>query len=168
MNDSEIILYQSADGAIEIDVFLENETVWLTQEQMCSLFGKSKSTISEHIKHIYEENELSRDSTVRNFRTVQHEGEREVVRDLDFYNLYAIISVGYRVKSKQIIIGYQPANRCKLVFRRVDASLPLLVMKSYDKYHTASIKKAEVSNDKNYLDEDEIKNPESVAQTMTI
>jgi hypothetical protein len=68
---------------------------------MCSLFGKSKSTISEHIKHIYEENELSRDSTVRKFRTVQNEGEREVSRDLDFYNLDVIISVGYRVKSQQ-------------------------------------------------------------------
>jgi hypothetical protein len=101
MNNSEIVLYQSADGAIKIDVILENETVWLTQDQMCSLFGKSKSTISEHIKHIYEENELSRDSTVRNFRTVQNEGEREVTRDLDFYNLDVIISVGYRVKSQQ-------------------------------------------------------------------
>jgi hypothetical protein len=84
MTNSEIVLYQSADGAIKIDAILENETVWLTQEQMCSLFGKSKSTISEHIKHIYEENELSRDSTVRKFRTVQNEGEREVVVCRDF------------------------------------------------------------------------------------
>jgi hypothetical protein len=241
MNNSEIVLYQSADGTIKIDVILKNETVWLTQDQMCKLFGKSKSTISEHIKHIYEENELSRDSTVRNFRTVQNEGEREVARDLDFYNLDVIISVGYCVKSQQgtqfriwatqrlreyivkgfslnierfksgesmnyftelqekireirlserffyqkikdiykTSIDYDPKDNktieffkvvqnkllwaisqqtaAELVYRRADASLPLLGMQSYDKDNSAPIKKSEVSIAKNYLNEDEIK-----------
>lgn len=100
-NKGEIILYQNSDGTVKIDVHLEEETVWLSQDQMCQLFGKTKSTISEHIKNSFEEGELSKDSTVRKFRTVQTEGAREVTRDLDFYNLDVIISVGYRVKSHQ-------------------------------------------------------------------
>lgn len=98
---SEIILYQTQDGQTKIQTRLENETVWLTQAQMQSLFGKAKSTISEHIKNIFAEGELIQEATVRNFRTVQIEGEREVERMLDYYNLDVIISVGYRVKSLQ-------------------------------------------------------------------
>ena len=97
--DSEILLYQTQDGATKIEVTLENETVWLTQAQLSELFQKSKSTISEHIKNVFEEGELESSATVRKFRTVQKEGEREVERILDCYNLDVIISVGYRVKS---------------------------------------------------------------------
>ena len=78
---------------------MEEETVWLTQADMVELFQSSKSNISEHIKHIFIEGELTKDSTVRNFRTVQVEGNRKVNRDIDYYNLDVIISVGYRVKS---------------------------------------------------------------------
>jgi hypothetical protein len=98
---SEIILYQTEDGQTKIQTRLENETVWITQAQMVALFGKAKSTISEHIKNVFEEGELDKVATVRNFRTVQIEGEREVERDLEYYNLDVIISVGYRVKSLQ-------------------------------------------------------------------
>lgn len=98
---SEIIIYQSEDGQTKIQTRLENETVWITQAQMVALFGKAKSTISEHIKNVFEEGELDKMATVRNFRTVQMEGEREVERDLEYYNLDVIISVGYRVKSLQ-------------------------------------------------------------------
>ena len=98
---SEIIIYQSEDGQTKIQTRLENETVWITQAQMVALFGKVKSTISEHIKNVFEEGELDKMATVRNFRTVQIEGEREVERDLEYYNLDVIISVGYRVKSLQ-------------------------------------------------------------------
>ncbi len=98
---SEILLYQNQDGSIKIDVRLENETVWLTQVQLCELFQKSKSTISEHIKNVFEEGELDAAATVRKFRTVQTEGSRMVERDLEHYNLDIIISVGYRVKSAQ-------------------------------------------------------------------
>jgi hypothetical protein len=101
MNTGEIILYQNQEGTIKIDVRLEEETVWLTQEQMATLFGKVKSTISEHTKNVFEEGELEQAATVRNFRTVRLEGTREVVRDLEHYNLDVIISVGYRVKSPQ-------------------------------------------------------------------
>lgn len=101
MPDSELILYQNPDGSIKIDVRLEDETVWLTQAQLCMLFDKSKGTISEHIKNVYEEGELGRSATVRNFRTVQTEGNRTVERELEYYNLDVIISVGYRVRSQQ-------------------------------------------------------------------
>lgn len=97
----EILIYQNQEGKIKIDVRLEEETVWLTQAQLCELFQKSKATISEHIKNVFEEGELDALATVRNFRTVQTEGKREVERAIDYYNLDVIISVGYRVKSQQ-------------------------------------------------------------------
>ena len=97
----EIVLYQTEDGKTKIEVRLENETVWLTLNQIAELFQKAKSTISEHISNIYKEEELPRDATVRNFRTVQTEKNRSVTRDLEHYNLDVIISVGYRVKSLQ-------------------------------------------------------------------
>jgi len=239
--NSEILIYQNPDGNIKIDVRLQEETVWLTQSQMGQLFGKDKRTISEHISNIFNEGELEKSSTVRKFRTVQTEGNREVERELDHYNLDIIISVGYRVKSVQgtqfriwatqrlkeyIIKGftlnddrfksgssmnyfnelqnrireirlsekffyqkikdiyatsidYDPKDEktieffkivqnkllwaiseqtaSELVYRRVDASLPLMGMLSYDKKQLASIKKAEVSVAKNYLEEDKIK-----------
>ncbi|KAF0153139.1 MAG: filamentation induced by cAMP protein fic [Ignavibacteria bacterium] len=97
----EIILYKAPDGTLAIDVKLEEETVWLTFDQVCKLFSKAKSTISYHINGIFKEGELDRSSTVRNFRTVQTEGKRLINRELEYYNLDIIISVGYRVKSKQ-------------------------------------------------------------------
>jgi hypothetical protein len=101
MQSSEIIIYQSSEGNIKIDVRLEEETVWLSQAQLCELFQKSKATISEHIKNLFEEGELEASTTVRNFRIVQTEGNREVERAIDHYNLDVIISVGYRVRSPQ-------------------------------------------------------------------
>jgi hypothetical protein len=98
-NQSQILIYQSTDGQTRVEVRLQDETVWLSLNQISDLFQKAKSTISEHIKHIYEEEELNEFSTVRNFRTVQKEGNREIEREIDYYNLDVIISVGYRVKS---------------------------------------------------------------------
>ncbi len=98
---SNIIIYQTEDGKIKIETHFENETVWLSQIQICELFQKSKATISEHIKNIFDERELERIATVRKFRTVRIEGSREVNREIDLYNLDMIISVGYRVKSLQ-------------------------------------------------------------------
>lgn len=89
-----MLIYQSEDGQIKIDVRFEQETVWLTQEQMSVLFGRDKSTISRHIKNVFEEGELSVHTTVANFATVQVEGERTVQRNIDYYNLDVIISVG--------------------------------------------------------------------------
>jgi hypothetical protein len=241
MNNSDILIYQNAEGKIKIDVRLEEETVWLTQAQLCELFQKSKATISEHIKNVFEENELDSMATVRKFRTVQIEGSRTVEREIEHYNLDVIISVGYRVKSVQgtqfriwatqrlkeyIIKGfalnddrfksgssmnyfhelqerireirlsekffyqkikdiyatsidYNPKDEktieffkiiqnkllwaiseqtaAELVYRRVDANLPLLGMLSYDKNDQKAIKKVEVSIAKNYLNEDEMK-----------
>lgn len=98
---SDFILYTSNDGDVNVEVFIKDETIWLTQKAIGKLFGKSKATISEHLSKIYAEGELQRDSTVRNFRTVQTEGSKQVERDLEFYNLDAIIAVGYRVNSYQ-------------------------------------------------------------------
>jgi hypothetical protein len=99
MSNSEILLYQTEDGQTKIDVRLEEETVWLSQVQMVELFQTTKQNISLHIKNIYEEGELDKKSTVKDYLTVQTEGKREVQRNLIYYNLDVIISVGYRVKS---------------------------------------------------------------------
>ena len=109
LNDK-IIIYQSEDGKTQLDVKLEGETVWLTQAQMVELFQSSKATISEHIKHIIEDDELDSNSTVRKFRTVQQEGKRQVSRIVAYYNLDMIISVGYRVNTKRGIRFRQWAN----------------------------------------------------------
>lgn len=241
MSSSEIIIYQNTAGSIKVDVRLEDETVWLTQDQMAMLFAKGRSTIAEHIGNVYEERELNQNPTCRKFRQVRTEGVREVERDIDHYNLDIIISVGYRVKSPQgtkfriwatqrlkeyIIKGfalnddrfksgnsmnyfnelqerireirlserffyqkikdiyttsidYEPKDAktveffkvvqnkllwaisehtaAELVHRRVDSSLPLLGMQSFDKNNTHLVKKADVSIAKNYLNEDEIR-----------
>lgn len=242
--NSEIVLYQNQEGNIKIDVRLEDETVWLTQEQMGLLFGRAKSTISDHIKNIFEEGELNEEVVVRDFRiTTQHgaiEGKTQESK-VNLYNLDVIISVGYRVKSQQgtqfriwatqrlkeyIVKGfalnddrfksgssmnyfnelqerirqirisekffyqkikdiyktskdYDPKDEktieffkivqnkllwaisqqtaAELVYRRVDASLPLMGMLSYDKKNAVSVKKSEIGIAKNYLNEDEIK-----------
>ena len=244
MPNSEMLIYQNPDGKIKIDVRLEEETVWLTQAQLCELFQKSKATISEHIKNVFEEGELDEKVVVRKFRTTTQHGAiagktQEV--EVNGYNLDVIISVGYRVKSPQgtqfriwatqrlkeyIIKGfalnderfksgtsmnyfnelqerirdirlserffyqkikdiyttsidYNPKDEktvaffkvvqnkllwaisqqtaAELVYRRVDASLPLLGMQAFDKSNTVSIKKSDVSVAKNYLNEDELK-----------
>ena len=230
--NSELIIYQNTEGNIKVDVRLEEETVWLTQAQICELFQKSKATISEHIKNVFEEGELDEKVVVRKFRTTTQHGAiagktQEV--EVNGYNLDVIISVGYRVKSPQgtqfriwatqrlkeyIIKGFalnddrfktgnsmnyfnelqerireirlserffyqkikdiyttsidydakdektleffkivqnkllwaiSEQTAAELVFRRVDASLPLLGMQSYDKKNTLSIKKSDVS-----------------------
>ena len=95
------IIYNNSNGEVRVDVFVEDESVWLTQKSMGMLFGVSKSTISEHLSNIFETYELLKKATVRNFRTVQQEGDRFVNRDIEYYNLDAIISVGYRVNSSK-------------------------------------------------------------------
>jgi hypothetical protein len=94
-----VLLYVAEDGKTEIEVSLEGETVWLSQAQMAELFQKDVRTISEHIQNVYEEGELEKIPTIRNFRIVQKEGNRAVSRDVDYYDLNVIISVGYRVRS---------------------------------------------------------------------
>lgn len=242
MNDEpqslgEILIYQQASGQVALEVRLQDESVWLTQEQLSTLFGKAKSTISEHIKHIFEEGELQPESVVRNFRTTAADGK---VYNVNFYNLDVIISVGYRVKSAQgtqfriwatqrikeylikgfvlnddrfktgnsmnyfdelqarireirisesffyqkikdiykTSIDYDPDDEktrrffqvvqnkllwaisqqtaAELVYRRVDASLPLLGMTSFAKAGKTPTKQ-DISIAKNYLNEDEMK-----------
>ncbi|MDD2466512.1 MAG: virulence RhuM family protein [Desulfobulbus sp.] len=96
---AEFLLYQTEDGHVRLETRLQNETIWLTINQLATLFGVDKSGISRHLKNIYETGELRREATVAKFATVQQEGERQVSRELECYNLDAIISVGYRVNS---------------------------------------------------------------------
>ena len=96
MTNKNIIIYTTNDGKTKIDVKLEEDTLWLTQSQMCELYQTSKSNISEHIKNIFEEGELSRDSVVRKFRTTATDGKDYMV---SFYNLDMIIALGYRIRS---------------------------------------------------------------------
>ena len=236
MNTGEILLYQNQDGSIKIDVRLEEETVWLTQEQMGLLFGKAKSTINEHILNIYAENELVEETSIRKIGISDFS-----TKPTNHYNLDVVISVGYRVKSLQgtqfriwatqrlkeyIVKGFalnddrfksgssmnyfnelqqrireirisekffyqkikdiyttsidydskdektiaffkivqnkllwaiSQNTAAELVYRRVDATLPLLGMQSYEKKEAKSIAKTEVSIAKNYLNEDEMK-----------
>ena len=99
MNQSNIIMYTTEDGLTKIEVTFDEDTVWLSLDQMAELFQRDKSTISRHIKNIFTEGELRSEATVAKFATVQTEGNRQVTRDIDYYNLDVIISVGYRVKS---------------------------------------------------------------------
>jgi hypothetical protein len=233
---SELLIYKNAEGNIKIDVQLQEETVWLTQDQMATLFGKAKSTINEHIKNIYAEKELEEAATMKKFGNSEFQQKAS-----NYYNLDVVISVGYRVKSlegtqfriwatqrlreyivkgftlnddrfksgnsmnyfhelqerireirlsekffyqkiKDIYttsIDYEPKDEktieffkivqnkllwaiseqtaAELVYRRVDANLPLLGMLSYDKKEATSIKKTEIRIAKNFLNEDEIK-----------
>ena len=241
MNKSELLIYRSQDGQIKIDVRLEDETVWLTQKLMAELFQTTIPNINMHLKSIYQEGELEEEATIKDFLIVQKEGSRKVNRRQKFYNLDAIISVGYRIKSqvatqfriwatktlkdyivkgfvlnderfktgssmnyfnelqerireirlserffyqkiKDIYatsIDYDPKDKktveffkivqnkllwaiseqtaAELVYKRADASLPLMGMQSYDKKQSASIRKSDVSIAKNYLNEDEMK-----------
>ena len=236
MNTGEILIYQNQEGNIKIDVRLEEETVWLTQDQMAVLFGKAKSTINEHIKNIFEEGELNEATSLHKFGISEFQQKTP-----NYYNLDVVISVGYRVKSiqgtqfriwatqrlKEYIvkgfalnderfksgnsmnyfnelqsrireirlsekffyqkikdiyttsIDYDPKDEktiaffkvvqnkllwaisqntaAELVYRRIDASLPLMGMLSYDKKEAKSVTKQEVSIAKNYLDENEMK-----------
>jgi hypothetical protein len=244
MSTGEIILYQNQEGNIKIDVRLEDETVWLSQAQIAELFGKGRTTITEHIQNVFAEGELDENVVCRNFRhTTPHgaiEGKTQE-KEIKHYNLDVIISIGYRVKSPQgtqfriwatqrlkeyIIKGFtlnddrfktgnsmnyfnelqerireirlserffyqkikdiyttsidydakdektiaffkivqnkllwaiSEQTAAELVYRRVDASLPLLGMQSFDKKNTGAIKKTDISIAKNYLKEDEIK-----------
>ena len=236
MNTGEILIYQNQEGNIKIDVRLEEETVWLTQDQMAVLFGKAKSTINEHIKNIFEEGELNEATSLHKFGISEFQQKAP-----NYYNLDVVISVGYRVKSIQgtqfriwatqrlkeyIVKGFalnderfksgnsmnyfnelqsrireirlsekffyqkikdiyttsidydakdektkaffkvvqnkllwaiSQNTAAELVYRRVDASLPLMGMLSYDKAAAKSVTKQEVSIAKNYLDENEMK-----------
>ena len=99
MPTGEVLLYQTEDGRTRVDVRFDGDTVWLSLGQLAELFQRDKSVISRHIKNVFDEGELSRGATVAEFATVQREGDREVTRDVEYFNLDVIISVGYRVKS---------------------------------------------------------------------
>lgn len=98
-NTGKILIYQNEKGDTKIDVYFEDETIWMTQKSMTQLYQVAKSSISEHIRNIYQDGELEEAATVRKFRTVQIEGSRSVERDVEHYNLDMILSLGFRVRS---------------------------------------------------------------------
>ena len=100
-NHSNFLLYTGLDGKVKVDVYVEDETVWLTQKLMGQLFGVESHIITYHLKEIFSSEELGEKATTRKIRAVQNKGKRQVTRDLDFYNFDAIIAVGYRVNSYQ-------------------------------------------------------------------
>ena len=111
MKQDQIVIYQTEDGQTQIDVRLENETVWLTQAQMAELFETDRTSIVRHINNIYKVDELDRESTCAKIAQVQIEGKRTVKRNIPYFNLDMIISVGYRVNSKRGVKFRQWANR---------------------------------------------------------
>ena len=100
-NNTEIILYTTPEGDIKIDTVFQNETIWLTQKKMAELFNVNVPAVSEHLSNIYDDGELKRKATVSKMETVQKEGNRQIKREREFYNLDTIIAVGYRVNSKR-------------------------------------------------------------------
>ena len=110
-NKGEIIIYRAEDNTVQLDVRMENETVWLSQQQMVQLFNSTKQNISLHIGNIFREGELQKEATVKEYLTVQTEGNRQICRKVLYYNLDVIISVGYRVKSQRGVQFRQWANR---------------------------------------------------------
>ena len=162
MENSNILIYQNEKGNIKVDVRFVDGSVWLSQAQICELFGKAKSTISEHISAIFEEGELSPSSTVRNYRTVQMEGSREVARDVDFYNLDMIIAIGFRVRSStgtkfRIWANEKLKEYITKGFVLNDERFKNGTSMSYFDKESKNITKKDVSVAKNYLNEEEIK-----------
>lgn len=100
-NNNNIIIYVSNDGNVKVDVNIQNEDIWMSQDVMANLYDTTKQNISYHLNNIFKEAELNRDSTVKDFLTVQNEGNRKVKRNIEHYNLDAIIAVGYRINSKK-------------------------------------------------------------------
>lgn len=98
---SDFLIFKSDSGAVKIEIYVIDETVWLTQQKIAQLFGVDRSVITKHLKNTFDEGELKKEATCAKFAQVQMEGEREVSRNIEFYNLDAILSVGYRVNSKQ-------------------------------------------------------------------
>ncbi len=96
---NEILLYTTPNGQVKVEMYLQDETIWLTQQKIADLFGVDRSVVTKHLQNIYETGELQKDATCAKFAQVQQEGSRSVTRQIEFYNLDAIISVGYRVNS---------------------------------------------------------------------
>jgi hypothetical protein len=100
-NNNDFVLYTAPNGAITIETYIQDETIWLTQQKIANLFDVDRTVVTKHLKNIYQENELLKEATSAKFAQVQTEGEREVKRNIEYYNLDAIISVGYRVNSSK-------------------------------------------------------------------
>jgi len=131
MSESNILFYTTPNGQVSVQVQYEDGSFWLTQKRMAELFGVDVRTINEHLQNIYYSNELQKDATIRKIRIVQQEGQREVSRELDFYNLDAIIAVGYRVNSYQATQLYMGLTNWKYAPAGKILKSDALVAKNY-------------------------------------
>ena len=104
---NEVLLYTTPNGKVKVEIYLQNETIWLSQQKIADLFGVDRTVVTKHLANIYTEGELNKDATCVKIAQVQSEGNREVNRQIEYYNLDAIISVGYRVSSSQAIVQKQ-------------------------------------------------------------
>jgi len=117
----EIVLYATPDGAVRIEVVFEGETFWLTQRRMADLFGVGVQTVNHHLQEVYKSHELIEEATIRKNRIVQTEGTRKVAREVELYNLDAIIAIGYRVNSRQatrVLLSWKGARRIGLLLTK--------------------------------------------------
>ena len=155
----EILIYQSQSGAIEFKGDLAEETIWASLNQICSLFGRDKSVISRHIKNIYKTNELTLMGTVAKIATVQKEGERDVIREIEYYNLDVILSVGYRVNSKEASQFRRWANSVlKQYLMEGYAINPKRLQLNYDKFKKALEGIKEILPDNSNISKNELVN----------
>lgn len=155
----EILIYQSQSGAIEFQGDLAEETIWASLNQICSLFGRDKSVISRHIKNIYKTNELTLMGTVAKIATVQKEGERDVIREIEYYNLDVILSVGYRVNSKEASQFRRWANSVlKQYLMDGYAINPKRLQLNYDKFKKALEGIKEILPDNSNISKNELVN----------
>ena len=123
-NTGKILIYQNEKGDTKIDVYFEEDTIWMTQKAMCELYQVAKSSVSERISNIFKDGELEPEATVRKFRTVQIEGTRQVNRERDYYNLDMILAVGYRVRSNVGMPKYGKALGLGLSIRKKECYFP--------------------------------------------
>jgi len=153
----EVLVYQAEDGQIKVDVWLEDETVWLSQQLMAELFQTTQQNISLHIRNVIDEGELAQEATHKKCLSVRREGNRDVRRELDYYNLDMIISVGYRVKSAVAtrfrIWAAHDHTAAEIIYVRADASQANMGITNYT---GNKLLKRDVEIAKNYLNEDEL------------
>jgi hypothetical protein len=164
--EGEIIFYTTPAGVTRVEVFFQDDTFWLSQRRMSELFGVEVQTINYHLKEIYKSGELSEEATIRKIRIVQAEGSRQVAREVDFYNLDAIISVGYRVNSHEAtqfrIWAITGQTAAELIASRADADKPNMGLTTWKNAPEGKILKSDVKIAKNYLAEKEIKELERI------
>ena len=161
-NDSftEFLLYTDPNGKVKVEIFLHDENIWLTQVKISELFGVDRSVVSKHLSNIFKEGELSKKATCANFAQVRIEADREVTRQIEFYNLDAIISVGYRVNSTRAthfrIWAISKQTAAEIIYTRANSEKQNMGLTNWKNSPDGPIRKPDVLIAKNYLNEGEL------------